>query len=744
MSPDVHSPPAPEAGRRGGPGPSMQILIGLGAGLAVGLVVGERAAVLRPVADVYIRLMQMTVLPYLVLTLVGGLGRLDAATARRLGARALLWMAVVAGIGLAITGLMPLAFPRLESASFYSDALIEPRQPFALGEIYVPANPFQALANAVVPGIVLFSLALGIALIGVAGKEPLLASLRAAENAVVAVTRFVLRLTPYGVFAISAAVAGTIDFDALARLEVYFVAFAAAALLLAFVVLPLVVAALTPFGVREVLSLGRDAMITAFVASSTFIVLPMVIERVKAALAARAMDSADAETGVDVVVPLSFIVPNAGKLLTLLFVPYAMWLSGMPIHAVDLLTLVGAGVPSYFAKAQVALPFLLDLVGAPHDLFQLYIPSSIVTGKFDSMVSVMSLIAVALLTASALSGQLRWQPAHGAPKLALAVGTTAATVLAVRLVLAATVDTSYHKDEQLRSMHLSRSPVPALVLAEAPPPDGTPGSTALERIRGRGVLRVGIVPDRAPFSFVNARGELVGMDIELAEALARDFGLERVEFVPAEFDHMRRLVAEGRIDLGMGMPYVGAALRDVSYSAAYLDGTLGLLVPDADRDRFASVDMLRGRVPLTIGLAYATPGIEGLIRASMPGVNLRFVALASPADWISGKAPGVDAVALLAETGAAWSILHPAYSVVVPKPDPVEVPVGIAMRRGDRDLHDLVDDWLVVMRSTGELRRAREYWVLGRGAQPKRPRWSVMDDLFGSADPPATPAQAKR
>jgi Na+/H+-dicarboxylate symporter len=184
VSPDKNKSPSPRAGRRRTPGPSARILIGLGAGVAAGLFVGERAAMLQPVADAYIRLMQMTVLPYLVLTLVGGIGRLDRATARRLGGRALVMITAVAGVGLVVTGLMPLAFPNLESASFYSDALIEPRQAFALGEIYVPANPFQALANAVVPGVVLFSLALGVALIGVADKDPLLASLRALENAV--------------------------------------------------------------------------------------------------------------------------------------------------------------------------------------------------------------------------------------------------------------------------------------------------------------------------------------------------------------------------------------------------------------------------------------------------------------------------------------------------------------------------------------------------------------------------------
>ena len=741
MSPDEHVPRP--AGRRRSrlPGPSAQIVIGLAAGVALGLFVGERASVLQPVADMYIRLMQMTVLPYLVLTLVGGLGRLDHATARRLGGRAVLLMAAVAGLGLVVIGLMPLAFPTLQSASFYSDALIEPSQPFALGEIYVPANPFQALANAVVPGVVLFSSALGIALIGVPGKEPLLASLRALENAVVAVTRFVLRLTPYGVFAISAAVAGTIAPESMVRLEVYFVTFAAASLLLAFVVLPLVVTALTPFGYREVLAIGKDALITAFVASSAFIVLPLLVERVKAALAARSMNSTEAETGVDVVVPISFIVPNAGKLLTLLFVPYAMWLSGMPIRVADYATLVGAGVPSYFAKAQVALPFLMDLVGAPHDLFQLYIPSSIVTGKFDSMVSVMNLLVLALLTASAVAGRLRWRPARVLPKAALALGATAATVIVVRLVLAATIDTTYHKDEQLRSMQLSREAVPARVLDDAPPADSAPGS-ALQRIRERGVLRVGFVPGRVPFGFVNSRGDLVGMDIELAEALARDLGLARVEFVPADFQRMRELVAAGRIDLGMGLPYVGAALVAVSYSASYLDSTLGLVVRDADRDTFASVEALRERKRVTVGLVYDMPGIEELVRTALPGVTLRFVPLSTPKEVFAGAAPDVDAVAMMAEAGAAWSILYPAYSVVVPRPYPVEVPVGIAMRRGESELHDFVDDWLVVMRSTGTLRRAREYWVLGRGTQSRQPRWSVMDDVLGWGSGTARPAKS--
>lgn len=66
---------------------SVRILIGLGLGVFVGVFFGEPAAVMQPVADVYIRLMQMTVLPYLVSALILAFGQLSAGEAKRLAIR---------------------------------------------------------------------------------------------------------------------------------------------------------------------------------------------------------------------------------------------------------------------------------------------------------------------------------------------------------------------------------------------------------------------------------------------------------------------------------------------------------------------------------------------------------------------------------------------------------------------------------------------------------------------------------
>ncbi|HEY6134303.1 MAG TPA: cation:dicarboxylase symporter family transporter [Rubrivivax sp.] len=719
--------------------PSLRILAGLLAGVAVGLFFGEDAAALQPLADLYIRGMQMTVLPYLVLTLVGGLGQLDPATARRLGLRAAALLGLLIVLACAVIAVMPLAYPALVSASFYSDALIEPAQPFALGELYVPSNPFYAMANAIVPGLVLFSSALGVALIGVPDKAPLLASLRALERAVVRVTQLVLSLTPYGVFAISASVAGTMSPESLGRLEVYFVLFGAAALLLAFVVIPLAVAALTPFGWRRVVGMCQEALLTAFIANSAFIVLPMLVEKVKAALAAEAMDSTDTRSAVDVVVPISFVVPNAGKLLTLLFVPFAAWLAGDPLGVDAYLALFGVGIPSYFAKAQVALPFLMDLLGVPHDLFHLYIPSSIITGKFDSMVTVMSLLALALLTASAVSGRLRVELRRIAPALLIMLAATLVTVGSLKLGLAHAIDTVYRKDEALKNMHLPRATLPVVLLTEAPPAQAVP-IPALQRIRARGVLRVAFVGDRVPFVFVNARGDLVGMEVELAQRLAQDLGATQVAFVPAELGQIPRLLAEGRIDVAMGLPYLPELLTQVAYSLPYLDSVLGLVVRDELRDDFASAVRLAGRSPVTIALPGDLPAMQDRLREQLTGVELRFVALSSPKDFLEGRVPQVDAFAMLAEAGAAWSILYPAYSVVVPQPGAIAAPVGVGMRRGDAELAGVINDWLVIQRSAGTLRQVRDYWVLGHGARKTVPRWSIRHDVLGwdrRADKPA-------
>ena len=57
--------------------PFQKVVIGLILGVFTGLMLGEIVAPLGIAGEIYIRLLQMTVLPYVLVSIISGLGRLD-------------------------------------------------------------------------------------------------------------------------------------------------------------------------------------------------------------------------------------------------------------------------------------------------------------------------------------------------------------------------------------------------------------------------------------------------------------------------------------------------------------------------------------------------------------------------------------------------------------------------------------------------------------------------------------------
>ena len=218
--------------------------------------------------------------------------------------------------------LVPLTFPSTETAAFFSTTLLERRPPFDFVDLYIPANPFYSLANNIVPAVVLFSIVLGVAVIGLERKPVLLDLLHVVSAALSRATRFIVQLTPYGLFAIAATAAGTLSLEQLGRLQVYLIAYVGVALLVSLWVLPGLVAALTPIRMRDIFSLNRDALITAFVAGDLFIVLPVLIESSRTLVERAGVGHAQARLP-EVIVPASFNFPHTGKLLSISFILFA-------------------------------------------------------------------------------------------------------------------------------------------------------------------------------------------------------------------------------------------------------------------------------------------------------------------------------------------------------------------------------------------------------------------------------------
>ncbi len=711
---------------------SAQVFAGLGLGLVAGLFFGELIAPVGVVGQAFIRLLQMTVLPYVAISLVRGLGDLSAAMALSLARQAGLFLALLWAIALLAVLATPLAFPDWTSASFFSTNLVEERAPFDFLELFIPANPFESLAENVVPAVVVFSTALGIALIGVEGKESLLRGLHTLGEALGRITGFIVRLAPIGVFAIAAQAAGVLDPEEISGLQVYVAAYAAVSLLLSLWVLPGLVAALTPFTYREVMGLARDALVTAFATGNVFVVLSVLAEKSKELVRLHTDDAEAAESLVDVVVPTSYTFPSAGKLLTLAFVPFAGWLSGYGLSAAELPAFAVSGLFTFFGNTYVAVPFLLDMFRIPADTFRLFIVvDNVVGNRFGSLLAAVHTLVLALLAACGVGGLIRFDGLRLGRYLALTLLLGGATLLGLRATFEA-LGHEYQKYQAFVEMQLLDEPVRTAVL-DGPPgfvPPVNRGIPALDRIRARGLLRVGYQVDRLPFTFVNESNQLVGFDVELMNALAHELDVA-LEFVKVEPEDVPRLLEAGYLDLAAGAPVTTDLMTRVALPTPHLDLTLAFLVADHRRSEFRSREALAARESLRLGVPNLPYYVEK-IRSFAPQAEI--VSIQSPRPFLRGQQPELDAIVWSAEGGAAWSLVYPEFSVVVPQPDVLRIPVAFPVARGEEEMIDFLSGWIDLKRKDGTLERAFDHWVQGRDPNPTRRRWSVIRDVLGWVD----------
>ena len=710
---------------------SRKILACLAAGVAVGVFLGERAAIFAWAADGFVKLLQMTVLPYVTLSIVTSLGSLDYAQARRLGIRAGAVLVGLWSVALVFALLIPLAFPDIETASFFSTTLVEPRPPFNFVDLYIPSNPFHSLANNIVPAVVLFSVVLGVALIGIERKDPLLDVLRIAVAAVSRAARLAVRLTPYGLFAIAATQAGTLNLEQLGRLQVYLVTYVAVALLVGLWVLPGLVAALTPIRAREIFELTRDALITATVAGDLFIVLPALIEATKTLLERHTPPSSGASDLPDVIVPTSFNFPHTGKLLTISFILFAGWFADAAVPGAEYPRLAATGLLTFFGSLNAAVPFLLDLFRIPADTFQLFLATAVVNSRVGSLVAAMHTVTVALLGACAIAGTLRFDRSKLIRFTVITLLLTVAIVGGTRAVFGGLLRPVYTRDKVLTGMHLLREPAEATVFRTAPAPPPPDARPVLDSIRARGVLRAGYFDDSLPFAFFNGQGDLVGFDVELAHRLARELSV-RLELVPIDRAALGSALSDGSCDIVMsGVVVTTTGAAEVLFSASYLDETFGLVVPDHAREEFSQWSDIRSRPVTTIAVP-DVPYYIDKIREGLPGAELRITADIETV--FRTGAPQVDAIAMTAERGSAWTLRYPRFSVVVPQPGLVKVPLAYPVARHDQAFASFINSWIELKRKDGTLDALYRYWVLGHDATQSRPRWSIIRDVLHWVD----------
>ncbi|MFW6139776.1 MAG: dicarboxylate/amino acid:cation symporter [Acidobacteriota bacterium] len=259
----------------------IQIFICILIGILLGLVLGDKASWIKPLGDIFIRLLMMLIVPLTFFTLISGMTKLeDLRSFRSLGGMIILYYlasSLVAGIlgifvalvmqpGKKAAGLLA-AGGKIEPASFnFIDNLVS----------WVPKNPVESLASGNMLQIIVFSIIAGIGLLAVKNKAKNLTKvIHDASDLMITITGFVMKTAPYGILALVANMVASMKTEVLHEVLRFILADYIALLILLILFYPLILIWLTKLNPIRFYRNISPAMLVAASTTSSSATLPV-------------------------------------------------------------------------------------------------------------------------------------------------------------------------------------------------------------------------------------------------------------------------------------------------------------------------------------------------------------------------------------------------------------------------------------------------------------------------------------
>ena len=274
-------------------GAAFQAIYGAGAP-----IIADTIAYLDIVGKGYVSLLQMIIMPLIMVSIIGAILKLkDASSLGKISVLTigtlLLTTMIAAAIGILMAQLFGLSAVGLTASAAevargeYLQGHLEAAKAISLPSMllsFLPKNPFLDLTGArdtSTIAVVIFSIFIGIAGTGIAAKQPdMFASfshfIKVAHAVVMRMVTLVLRLTPYGVFALMAKVVAGSSVASIIKLITFVIA-SYSALLLMFCVHLLIISGLGLNAVRYVVKIA-PVLLFAFTSRTSAGAIPLSVQ----------------------------------------------------------------------------------------------------------------------------------------------------------------------------------------------------------------------------------------------------------------------------------------------------------------------------------------------------------------------------------------------------------------------------------------------------------------------------------
>ena len=197
-----------------------QILIATAGGIVFGALVGEWASNLKFIGDIFIRLIQMSVVLLVMSAVASAVGGGDGQDVGKMGFHTFKWIIIFtvisAGLGVALSMLLqPGIGVEIASAADVANSSVETGsiQDTILG--FVPTNIINSMAEGSMVPCIVFSLFFGVAMGAYAkesGNRNVIEWVQGINGVITNIIKIVMNVAPIGIFCLLANVAGTTGF----------------------------------------------------------------------------------------------------------------------------------------------------------------------------------------------------------------------------------------------------------------------------------------------------------------------------------------------------------------------------------------------------------------------------------------------------------------------------------------------------------------------------------------------------
>jgi polar amino acid transport system substrate-binding protein len=245
--------------------------------------------------------------------------------------------------------------------------------------------------------------------------------------------------------------------------------------------------------------------------------------------------------------------------------------------------------------------------------------------------------------------------------------------------------------------------------AQSAGPDASRESM-LEQVMKRGVLRVGM-STFVPWAMQDKTGNFVGFEIDVAKRLASDMGV-KAEFIPTKWSGIIPSLLTGKFDIIIG----GMGIRPernlkVNFSIPYDYTGMSIVANKKLASGFKKIEDFN-HPNISIAVRTGTTAATSVQRF-MPRAKTRLFDDESQAiqELLLGR---VHAVVASAPLPAYQAIANGDRLFLPLKEDFTKEPIGFAVRKGDPDSLNFLDNWIRVVEAEGWIKERKHFWFATR------------------------------